>query len=188
MKRKSTPLGKTYWNGKGAYSKENERLSKELVEKSPTHIPTNLHGRMLSAMNMLYYDYCNNGNCNIIEEIEIDCPDCGGSGWEEVRHRGDDDEDEQRDCSRCGGDCQVLDELEIREDYKEELDFLVKNLPKEDKHLASAVEEFILDKHIYNSKRYRNSYDYFSKENMAIYDRLADAVMYFILTTENKEL
>jgi hypothetical protein len=59
MKRKSTPLDKTYLDGKGAYSKENKALSKTLVEDSPTHIPTNVHGRMLSASYILrnFYSY-----------------------------------------------------------------------------------------------------------------------------------
>lgn len=191
MERKHTPLGKTYWNGEGAYSKENKRLSKLLVEGSKTHIPTNVHGRLLSAVNMLVYEYNNNGNGNIIETIDIDCPECHGSGYEEVRHRGGDDEDEyeERDCSCCGGNCTILDELEIREDYKEELDFVIKTLPKEDKHLAIAVENFLLDKNIYLSRQHnRRNFEYFSDENEAIYDRMADAVMYFVLTTENKEL
>lgn len=50
-------------------------MSKLLVEGSKTDIPTNVHGRLLSAMNMLIYDFNNNGNCNIIEEIDRDCPD-----------------------------------------------------------------------------------------------------------------
>lgn len=188
MERKHTPIGKTYWDGKGAYTKENKKLSKLLVEGSKTHIPTNLHGRMISAINMLNYEYNNNGNGNIIEEVTMTCPECHGSGYEEIRHRGDDDDDDMRDCSCCGGDCEVLDELEIRESYKSELDFLIDNLPKEDKPLAIAVENFLLDKSIHNERQYRKSYDYFSDENEAKYSAMIDAVMYFVLTTENKEL
>lgn len=187
MERKHTPLGKSYWNNTGAYQKENKEISKRLIENSTTHIPTNVHGRLMSAMNMLYYDFNNNGNCNVIEEITKECPECGGSGYEDSRHS--DDEDDQRDCSCCGGDCTILDELEMREDYATEFKFLLETLPREDKHLTMKLEEFILDKNIYLTRQHRTSkYDYFSAENTAIYDKTVDAVIYFILTTENKEL
>src|SRR6185369_5192208 len=72
IERKHTPLGKTYWGGEGAYSKEGNEISKRLVETSETHIPTNVHGRLMSAVNMLIYDFGNNGNGNIIEKVMRD--------------------------------------------------------------------------------------------------------------------
>ena len=58
---KRTPLGKSYWNNEGAYQKELDELS----EKMPVcGAADTLNGELVRAANRLYYDYCNNGNCN----------------------------------------------------------------------------------------------------------------------------
>lgn len=190
MERKFTPLGESYWNNQGAYRKEKSEAFDKLVpamDKAETK-----HGELLRSINGLYYDYCNNGNCNAVDSKEVDCPECHGSGYEESRgssypsrNRDDDEdddeeeEDELEDCHYCGGNCKVHDKYELREDFEEELEYLKNNLPRADRPLVNKLEEFLLTGDRDGRK------DYFSDENMAIYDQIVDAVMYHILTTEN---
>ena len=57
-----------YWNGKGKFQKEFDKLYKELVPS--TGRAKSLRGEVLRAANELYYERFNNGNINAVEEIE----------------------------------------------------------------------------------------------------------------------
>jgi hypothetical protein len=61
----STPTH-TYWNGKGANQQEFIRLSNKFMESSGCS--QTLNGEVIRAINRLYYEFCNNGNCNAVEE------------------------------------------------------------------------------------------------------------------------
>lgn len=61
----STPTN-TYWNGKGANQQEFIRLSNKFMETSGSS--QTLNGEVIRAINRLYYEFCNNGNCNAVEE------------------------------------------------------------------------------------------------------------------------
>lgn len=55
----------TYWNGRGAYQVEYERLNAELVPdegKAQT-----LKGELLRTFSNMYYDWHNNAGCNVLE-------------------------------------------------------------------------------------------------------------------------
>ena len=63
---------KTYWNNKGMYQKQYDKLYKSLVPK-PGKAET-LKGEVLRIISQLYYDYYNNGACNLAnykEEIDF---------------------------------------------------------------------------------------------------------------------
>lgn len=175
--RKSTPDGKSYWDETGAFQKEYKKLNKELVPVEGE--AETMHGEMIRAIGNLFYDFCNNGNCNAVEAVEEDCPECHGSGYKERSHRhSSNDEDEDVDCSYCGGECKINTGNEVTEYYKNMLDYIKDHLPKEDKHLVNELENFMCTVTYGRHK--------FDAEEMGYYNRVTDAVMYFVLTTENK--
>ena len=65
MKIRSTELSKHYWNNEGAYEAEFKQLTDELMPA--TGRSQYLVGEVVRAANRLYYEYCNNGNCNARE-------------------------------------------------------------------------------------------------------------------------
>lgn len=67
---KCTEKGKHYWNNEGVYDKEFTQLTEELVPA--TGMAKNLRGELVRAANRLYYEYCNNGNCNAAEPVYSD--------------------------------------------------------------------------------------------------------------------
>ena len=110
----------SYWNNNGKYQVENNLMSRLIPNYGPFICPENKkleHSiESLRKLKNIYYEYMNNGCCNAVETIFEECYECGGSGWE--YNRFDDDED-QRDCSCCGGDCKVEVETIISENYKD---------------------------------------------------------------------
>jgi hypothetical protein len=172
MERKVTPLGKSYWNETGAYHKEQHELYVKLVPvegKADT-----VHGEMLRAINRFYYDYCNNGNGNVCQEVTETCSRCYGSGEEDSYAEDDEQAD---DCQECYGEGKIYRPNEMNEYFQEMFDFLEANLPKVDLPLLKAMEKFAL-----------MGYATFSDEDKDIYNKVMDAVVHFILTTENKPL
>ena len=66
-----TKMGHHYWNNEGAYDKEFSELTDKLMK--PSGRSDTLQGEVVRAANRLYYEYCNNGNCNAVNIEE--CPD-----------------------------------------------------------------------------------------------------------------
>lgn len=62
----------SYWDNNGAYQKQGDKLYKKLVPAEGA--AKTLHGELIRGINRLFYEYCNNGNCNAIindfEEID----------------------------------------------------------------------------------------------------------------------
>lgn len=170
--RKHTSKGNSYWASNGAYTKEMQDLFTKLVP-SENEADT-IHGELIRGINRLTYDWGNNGNCNAIEEIRIDCPECNGSGYEENRFR-DEDEDEMRDCSYCGGDCQVVTGLRFDNYFNDMVEFIEDNLPHEEKHVIEKFKNVVLER------------DNTNGDEEQAYNDLADSIMYTVLTTENKK-
>lgn len=56
-----TKLGNSYWDDNGVYQEEFNRLSESTPDSGSS---TTLHGELIRAINRLYYEFCNNGNCN----------------------------------------------------------------------------------------------------------------------------
>lgn len=75
MEKRITEFGKSYWNNNGAYQEEYDKLYEELVPSRGE--ADTIHGEMIRAVSRLFYDFCNNGNCNVIEVQEELCDDCG---------------------------------------------------------------------------------------------------------------
>lgn len=63
-----TDMGKSYWDGNGAYSKEYGDLWNNLVPDKGS--AKTINGELVRAIGRLNYEYYNNGNCNACEEDE----------------------------------------------------------------------------------------------------------------------
>lgn len=59
---KLTSENNHYWNNNGAYQQEMERLYSKFVPMCGCS--ENLIGEVIRAANRLYYEFCDNGNCN----------------------------------------------------------------------------------------------------------------------------
>ena len=176
MEKKITENGKSYWNGNGAYQTEYDKMCDELIPirgKSST-----LHGELIRCGSRLFYDYCNNGNGNVIEvETEYEeygCYECDGTGEVE-------EFDEDVTCDECGGSGTYEEEFDGEQSinlfYQEMIDFLRENL--NNKGVVVSLEDFLTS----------NDTDYsFNNTEMKVYNNLMDEVMYQVLTTENVKL
>lgn len=60
-----TEDGKSYWEKSGAYQKEIDDLFDTLVPQ--TGSAETIAGEMVRGVSRLYYDYFNNGNCNVAD-------------------------------------------------------------------------------------------------------------------------
>ena len=94
IEKKETPLGKSYWANNGAYQVDRERLYDKLVPASGE--AETIHGEMIRSVSRLFYDYCNNGNCNAVDIKMEECHQCGGCGYEEF-YDGDDEEGDEEE-------------------------------------------------------------------------------------------
>lgn len=170
---KNTELGASYWNGTGVYQQEYEKLYDELVPFMGEAKTVN--GELVRAASRLFYDYCNNGNMNA-REIEY--------GETEEPCNCEDD-----DCDICGGCGYIYEEEEtdvkVSEFYEGFLQFISKHLmkkmlPKQVGDIIEGVRSVITN--------YSESQSYFRDSNVQKYNRLVDAVMWYILNTENEPL
>ena len=110
----------SYWNNQGKYQIEGDTMWNLIPDSGEVKIPQDLELQQaiesVRGINRLYYDFYNNGCCNVVEADKRDCYECGGSGYAEY----DDDEDENwEDCSYCGGDCTEVVGHEITPYYDE---------------------------------------------------------------------
>lgn len=173
-----TPLGKSYWDKSGAYQSDFDRLTKELMPASGAG--ETLNAELIRACNRLFYEYCNNGNCNALEKefgYESDrCWTCGGSG-----HYGDDEEDE---CDECCGSGEVEEEVEtdayVDSYFRKFLDLIKEFVPDAADDVQN-VEDIIMED-LYSSK------NQFSEHRMRAYSNMVDYVVYYVLNNEDKEL
>jgi hypothetical protein len=94
-----------YWNNNGAQQQEMDRLTKKFMPTSGC--AENFTGEVVRAINRLYYEFCNNGNCNALDcETTpgewVECSRCGGDGY--IREEYDDGEVCEEECPDCGGE------------------------------------------------------------------------------------
>lgn len=169
---KTTENGKSYWEKSGAYTKEMDKLYDELVPAEGA--AATLTGEIVRAANRLYYEFCNNGNCNACEihegdEIETPCPYCGGRGYV-----GEDEE-----CEECGGSGVIYEEgeseIEIADFYANFIDLIETTLSEagdeEIETICESIRTIIRDMPLYNG-----SLRYTDDKNMHQYDILIDHV------------
>lgn len=157
--KKQTKVGKSYWDGNGAYQKEYETLYNSMVPASGSALT--LNGELIRAVSRLAYEYLNNGNCNACEAHEIQNDSwCGDDEWEEETEYGISD--------YYGKFLQIIKET-IKTDTVAEL--------------VECVEEIIL-----NSFQDWFRRQLFSDENRLTYDRLVDEVVHYVLNNEDKQL
>ena len=168
---KNTELGKSYWANNGAYSKEAKKLYDELVPDEGEAQTVN--GELVRVISRLQHEYCNNGNgnartCDTIEE-EVDCYECRGNG-----------EDDNGDvCDVCGGSGVEYEEYDgenyIEEFWLDMIDFVEETVPNISEDIKKVKDVILNDKCSCDDNE------------MAVYSEMIDKVMYYVLTTENKE-
>lgn len=166
-----TPLGKSYWGENGAYQNLYDSLWEQLVPASG--YATTIHGEMIRAISRLFYEYCNNGNGNALDRKMETCHSCGGWGYEE--NYNEDEEQESEDCSSCDGRGEVEDEVFITNYYQEMVDFLLEFMVE--KEPIRKLEKYLTDSSVHKCT--------FNENEMDIYNKVVDAVMYQVLTTNN---
>lgn len=180
----NTELGKSYWNSNGVYQKEFDEFYEKLVPSSGAS--KTLNGELIRSISRLFYEYCNNGNCNACEqkwgEEEYTCGACNGSG-----EMHDDDEEGNEitvDCDTCYGSGketeEVIESTSVSPMYAQFLELIEKSVPNTENQVKQ-VSEFIEANH-YSSK------NQFSDSNMEIYNRLCDRVIHYVINNEDKEL
>lgn len=172
----------SYWDSNGKYQETYDQLWGELVPDSGE--AETEEGELIRIGGRLFYEYCNNGNCNAAErevmQEEEPCYACGGTGEEENDYYDPDDEEcheeEMTECTECGGDCYTYEEvdgdLEMSEYYGDMVDKLM--VIPEIADEAIAVRELIL-----NPKLHYN-YNYDQKE-MDVYNRLMDKIIEYVM-------
>lgn len=164
----NSTLKQHYWGDSGVYQKIYDNLYNELVPSS--NMAETIHGELLRCISRLYYDFCNNGNCNVLDVKMEDCLYCYGSGYE------DDSDGEEQNCSYCDGECRVGGDLYVTNYYDDMLSFLEINMTE--RNLAKDLRTWLL-------QEYQTHYS-FSDEQMNVYDKVVDSIVYQCLTTENK--
>jgi len=178
MEKRNTPAGNTYWDDNGAYQKEHDKLFDQLVPAQGD--AETVHGELVRVSGRLYYEYCNNGNCNAVEcdweEEEWGCYNCNGTG--EVDY-GEEDLEECNDCYGSGVECEEVEgEKYIDSYYQSMLEFIVEHVPGS-YTVVEKLETFML--HGPGYAHYQ-----FSNEEYKYYNDVVDTIMHFVLNSENK--
>lgn len=157
-----TELGKSYWEGTGAYDKEYHDMYDKLVPASGSS--QTLFGELVRAVSRLGYDYYNNGNCNA---AEVDYTEEQGYEDEETGEWIVEQEEETS--------------VRVAEFYQNFIDLLADTIEVcEDSNLngfanwLGSMRELIID----NGYGCRN---HFKDADNHIYDVVTDYVMYFVL-------
>lgn len=179
MEIKRTEVTKHYWNNEGAYDKEFTQMTETLMK--PTGRGDNLRAEVVRAANRLYYEYCNNGNCNAVhveygDEVEATCYCCGGCGY-----LGDDEDDI---CDICDGSGVVYEEGENEYSVSEYYDNFIKLIRDtlNDRESFKAMEDI---RSFIEQTGEAPSDWYFSDNNMHMYDLMIDLVYEWAVKHEN---
>lgn len=180
METKRTEVTKHYWNNEGVYDKEFTQITETLMKARGRG--DNLRAEVVRAANQLYYEYCNNGNCNAMnvkygDEVEVTCSCCGGCGY-----LGDDEDDT---CPACGGSGVVYEEGENEYSVSEYYDNFIKLIRDtlNDKESCKVMEDI---RSFIEQTGDGTSHDwYFNDNNMHMYDLMIDVVYEWAVKHEN---
>lgn len=177
---KTTELGNSYWASTGAYQTEYDQLYKELVPMSGVGETTN--AELIRAISRLFYEYCNNGNCNAAEEEWTtqgeQCSVCVGCGY-----LGGDEDDE---CDECGGSGEVEEDVIIGTDVSPMYQDFLKLISEQ----VTGAEEFCdqITEFIEYTDHGASLSAKFDDRNMDKYNKVCDLVIYHVINTEDKPL
>lgn len=173
-KIKTSEIGKSYWEENGAYNAEFSKLTKDLMPSEGCG--ATLTAEIVRAANRLYYEFCNNGNCNACEihegdEVEVECPCCHGEGYL--------DDEQEVICDECDGMGVIYEEgeieIEIADFYANFIDLiettLIEDGDEEIETICESIRTIIRDMPLYNG-----ALRYTEKNNMHQYDLLIDHV------------
>lgn len=176
---KSTQKGNSYWASNGAFQEEYDELYKKFVPQSGA--AETLNGELIRSISRLFYEYCNNGNCNACDqkwgEEEYECYACRGTGT----MNDEDEEGNEIEVDGSGYESEeVILETNVSPFYGKMLELIQESVPgvQED---VSKVEKFI-KRDLYNDS------NQFSEQYMQMYNTLCDKVIFYVLTNEDKEL
>lgn len=189
---KRTEYRKHYWNNEGCFDQEFSKLTNQLVPDVGRG--DSLMAEVVRAANRLYYEYFNNGNCNVMEcsevdEVEIDCPYCDGLGYL--------DDEQEEICPECEGMGVIYEEGEGEWKFDQYWDNFIKliretlagseleNLPNgfqaEAESLMDDIRNFI------ERNTGSSGGNYFSDGNMHRYDHMIDLVYIWCVANEGRE-
>ncbi len=160
---KRTPIGKSYLQGEGAYQNELDELNKSMPAIGGADT---LNGELVRAVNRLYYDYSNNGNCNAlnIDVYEVE------TGYEDEDGNIEYDEEEERTWNpyyeKFFG--LIVNTCECALTGEERLSFI---------NNMSRLEDIVL----YCDPSY-------SDKELQVYDYMVDVVVWYVLNHEDKPL
>lgn len=118
----------TYWTKSGKYQSDYDTLKNKIPGQGKSN---ELNVEILRIVSNMYYDFYNNGNCNMVdmeyEDVEYPCPSCSGRGILPDYN----EDDELQDCGDCYGSGVYTEEEEVSikltETMKEGLDFIRRN-------------------------------------------------------------
>jgi hypothetical protein len=164
MEAQITLMPKSYWSSTGIYQEQFDKLYEKMVPSEGRS--TTLNGELIRAISRLFYEYCNNGNCNSCETHYED----------EEYFTGEYDED---------GD-EIWDSEEVETDsnvsrmYSEFLSLIDSTVPGTNV-LVNKIEN-IITSNSYGSR------ENFSDERMNVYNELCDRVIFYVLNNEDKEI
>ena len=154
----------SYWEDTGRFQKDFDRLTKEHMRPSGPSLT--IEGELIRIANRFYYEWCNNGNCNLFIENWVD---------EEYYIGTDDEGDEEYDTET------TLESVEVSPFYQELLDFTIKTLKDSNPEIITIIDSII--EYATNRAIYENSYK-FNKTEHDLYNPLVDAIMEYVLPRE----
>lgn len=162
----------SYWNNNGAYQKEYNALYEKMVPAEGA--ADTLHGELIRGISRLFYEYCNNGNWNAVEVTTAR-----------------DHEYDFRDtyCDDENIDWDEVEDVTVDGDYAKFLILIQNSLsdtidPDEVRGLVNGVWGVIEDA----GYRDMRMGEYFREENVNKYNALCDAVIWYVLNTDDRSL
>jgi hypothetical protein len=116
-----------YWNENGKFQKEYNEMWGLVPSQGEVKIPDNKeleHAlEMVRCVSRCYYEYYNNGCCNLTDTETESCEQCEGCGYLEVgREISEDEEDTTEDCYYCDGSGEQNGETTINEYWENFVD------------------------------------------------------------------
>ena len=181
-------VGQHYWYGDGASQTEFDRLTKKFMR--PSGRSENLVGEVIRAINRLYYEYCNNENCNAVQSEEIPgewvtCRSCRGTGYR------DDYEGEELICYDCDGEGGWYEDSDYNyyispfyDNFLKIIRYYFKEYCRGDSNQENAIDAIDNLEGMIADLAYSINFD---DECMVRYDRVVDYIVWFVSNDEDNQ-